>query len=77
MTTATTPEAPDERITLLHAAYPCCQKRSRFPTEASRYLRRCPTCGKRWRVLRSTPSPSAFALRLGLRIDVLTWERRL
>ena len=74
--TATTAPAPTERITLLHTAYPCCHQRSRFPTEASRYLRRCPSCGKRWLVLRSTPSPSAFSIRLGLRIDVLTWERR-
>ena len=73
---ATATLAAAKRITLLHTAYPCCRQRSRFPTEAARYLRQCPLCGARWRVLRSTPSPSAFSIRIGMRIDVLTWERR-
>lgn len=66
----------DVAVKLLHTAYPCCGKRSRFPTVAGRYLRRCRICGVRWRVLRSSPPPSTFARSLGVRIDVLTWERR-
>lgn len=73
--TATTTAAP-VRVALLHTEYPCCGQRSRFPVEAASYLRRCPVCQAKWRVLRTTSAPSNFSVRLGVRFDVLKWERR-
>lgn len=69
----TTPTLP---VRLLHTAYPCCGRKSTFPVEAARYLRKCPTCGARWRVLRTTSAPTDFSRRLGVRLDRLEWQRR-
>lgn len=72
--TAITAGAPAPVI-LLHARFPCCGGKSRFIVEAGAYDRTCRTCGGVWMVRRVTLPASEFAMRLGVRVDSLAWER--
>jgi hypothetical protein len=73
MTAITAPTPPP--VILLHARFPCCGRKARFIVEARAYDRRCRSCGGVWMVRRVTLPASPFALRLGVRVDSLAWER--